>query len=362
MYILASITSDINSQLDDVAQRIFNWNAIGSFVFVMFLAFVIGRIIAFVLRRFNKIISRLADKSDNLPTVERLRRIETIIVISIALVRVLLLALAIYAWWIITHPGQQSSALIGASAFFAIVAGGALRPVLSDLASGSMMMSEHWFGVGDHIKVDPFTDMQGIVERVTLRSTRLRGLNGEVIWVNNQSIGAVRVTQKGSRSIAIELFVSDLEAGKELISQTNLRLPQGPLMMVTPLVTMSSEEVSPGMWHIRALGQTAPEREWLLEKYAVEVLQELDENLAHSILKSEPIARNADTEAERRFSRSIRNARKSAIRPTLTESLSEQIQEVARFTKPRKAASHQTVVDPKGVAATKKPKKKRLVQ
>ena len=321
----------LGEQVDTIGDRIFNWNAIGTFVILILAAFLAGRILAFLLRRFNKFISRRADKSNHLPTVERLRRVETIVVVSIAVLRVLFFAIALYAWWLITHPGQQSSALIGASAFFAILLGGVLSPVLRDLASGSMMMTEHWFGVGDHIKVDPFGDMQGIVERVTLRSTRIRGLNGEVIWINNQSIGAVRVTPKGSRSIALEIFVSDPKGGEELIRQTNLRLPQGPLMMVAPLKLVDTDEVAKGLWHIRALGQTAPGREWLLEKYAIEVLQELDNEHEKPILKSEPFSRNADSDAERRFSRSIRNARKSAIRPTLTEQLQTVRKEVTKL-------------------------------
>lgn len=331
MNILAnSLMNDIGNQVSSVVDRVFNWSAIGSFVVIMILAFIVGRVIAFVLRKINKYISRKADDSDNLPTVERYRRVETIIVISIALIRTLLFALAIYIWWVVTHPGQQSSALIGASAFFAIVAGAGLRPVLSDVASGTMMMSEHWFGVGDHIKVEPFAEMQGIVERVTLRSTRLRGLNGEVIWVNNQNIGAVRVTQKGSRSIAIELFASSEQAGKDLITETNLRLPQGPLMMIAPLQTVTTEQVAPDIWHIRAVGQTAPGREWLLEKYAIEVLQELDEKHKKPTLKSDPISRYADSEAERRYSRSIRNARKMTTKPTLTESITEQLHDASK--------------------------------
>lgn len=342
--------SQANEQIQELGDRLFNWNAIVSFIVIMLLAFIIGRLIAFVLRKVNKYISNKADKSNNLPTVERLRRMETMIVISIALIRALLFAVGLYAWWVVTHPGQQSSALIGASAFFAIIAGGVLSPVLRDLASGSMMMTEHWFGVGDHIRVEPYGDMQGIVERVTLRSTRIRGLNGEVIWVNNQSIGAIRVTPKGSRTMAVELFVSDLEKGKELIHQTNLRLPQGPLMMISPLEAMTEDEVSPGLWHIRALGQTAPGREWLLEKYAIEVLQELDENNEKSVLKSEPITRSADSEAERRYSRSIRNARKSTIRPTLTEQVQGVRKGVSKMSANKKAKRGQ------------KPKKNNLIQ
>lgn len=316
-----TVLDTLSANLETIANRIFNWNAILAFVVIMVAAFLIGRIFAAMLRRINRTISRQADKSNNLPTVERLRRIETIIVISIALVRVLFFAIGLYIWWVVTHPNQQAGALIGASAFFGIIAGGVLSPVLRDLASGSMMMTEHWFGVGDHIKVEPFSDMQGIVERVTLRSTRIRGLNGEVIWVNNQNIGAVRVTQKGSRSIALELFVADPKAGEKLITETNLRLPQGPLMMVSPLEVKSNEQIADTMWHIRALGQTAPGREWLLETYAIEVIEELNGKLKEPTLKSDPIARNADHDAEARFARSIRNARKSSIKPTFTEQI-----------------------------------------
>ena len=316
-----TVLDTLNANLETITNRIFNWNAILAFVAIMLAAFLMGRIFAALLRRLNKAISKQADKSDNLPTVERLRRMETIIVISIALVRVLFFAIGLYAWWVITHPTQQAGALIGASAFFGIIAGGVLSPVLRDLASGSMMMTEHWFGVGDHIKVEPFSDMQGIVERVTLRSTRIRGLNGEVIWVNNQNIGAVRVTQKGSRSIAVELFVSDPKAGKKLITEANLRLPQGPLMMVAPLEVKSDEQIADQMWHIRALGQTAPGREWLLETYALEVIEELNGKLKEPTLKSDPIVRNADHDAEARFARSIRNARKTSIKPTFSEQI-----------------------------------------
>lgn len=319
----------ISTRLEGLTNSIFNLQSITLLLLLLFCAFLLGRILAWLLRRVNHFFSRQADKSTHLPTVERWRRAETILVISIAIIRTLLIALAFYIWWIIERPGQQPTAIIGASAIFAVIAGGVFSPVLRDLAAGSMMMSEHWFGVGDHVKVEPFSDMQGVVERVTLRSTRIRGINGEVIWVNNQNIQGVRVTTKGLRTIAIELFVSNPETGQKLVEATDLRLPSGPLMVAKPLSVMSVTEVGHeghSMWHITAIGQTAPGREWLLEKYAVEVLQELDGKRKNPILMSEPIARNADNIAEQKFARAIRNARKVRTKRSLTT----QIQKAAR--------------------------------
>ncbi len=329
----------LSNSLETTTNRIFNLESLSLLLLLLFGAFFLGRLVALVLRRINSFLSRRADKSSHLPTVEKYRRAETIIVISIALVRTFLVALALYLWWVLEHPGQQPTAIIGASALFAVIAGGVFSPVLRDLAYGSMMMTEHWFGVGDHVKIEPFGDMQGVVERVTLRSTRIRGINGEVIWVNNQNIQAVRVTTKGLRTIAIELFVSDPRAGQKLIEETDLRLPTGPLMVAKPLSIMSVNEVGHeghSMWHVTAIAQTAPGREWLIEKYALEVMQELDGKRKSPILKSEPIARSADSEAERKFARAIRNARKVSTKRSITTQLQEAAREHNQNRKKRK--------------------------
>ncbi|MET1033319.1 MAG: mechanosensitive ion channel family protein, partial [Candidatus Saccharimonadales bacterium] len=269
-----------------------------TFIIAMTVAIVLGRLIAAVMRRFARTVSRNADKTQDLKEVNRLRRIETLTILAVALIRMLLVVLAVYFWWVYAHPSQQPTALIGASALVVIIASATVGPILRDLAYGGVMMAEHWYGVGDHVKVEPFDKLQGVVERVTLRSTRIRGLNGEVIWISNQNIQGVRVLTKGVRTTAIELFVNDLHKGMDLIEQINLRLPTGPLMVVRPLHIMAKSEVGPGLWHITAVGETAPGREWLLENYAITLLQELDELNKRPIMKTDPIARDADSVAE----------------------------------------------------------------
>jgi hypothetical protein len=145
---------------------------------------------------------------------------------------------------------------------------------------------------------------------VTLRSTRIRGLNGEIIWVSNQNIQAVRLAPKGIRTMALEVFVTDLKAGERLIKLTNQRLPVGPLLVVSTLEVVSSEKVGDSLWHITAIGETAPAREWLIEKSAVELIKALDQSSKTPTLAHGPLARFADPIADRRFVRTITNASK----------------------------------------------------
>ncbi len=312
-----SLTNNTNLAVKEIsgklANTVFNAHSIIVLVLSVTVALLLGRAIASVLRRLVVMLGNRSDKTQNLRVVNRLRRYETMIVLSIAIIRTGLILFALYFWWTFVHPSGQPTAIIGASALIVVILSGSLSPALRDIAAGSLMMVEQWYGVGDHIRVEPFEDLQGVVERVTLRSTRIRGLNGEIIWINNQNIQGVRITTKGIRTIGLELFVTDLIGGQRLIEKTNKRLPIGPLLVVKPLEITSTEEVGENLWQITAIGETAPGREWLIQDSATELIKRLDEESKTQIIAHGPLARFADSEAERRFTRTISNARK---RPT----------------------------------------------
>lgn len=317
MNILATSSDRTVKQTTDVFQRIshtlFNTHSIVVFVISIAVALLLGHLAASILRRVVRAIGRRADESQDLRTVNRLRRYETRLVLSIALIRTFLVLFAFYFWWSYLHTSGRPTAIIGASALAVVILSGVLGPILRDLAAGSFMMAEQWYGVGDYVRLEPFADIQGVVEQVTLRSTRLRELNGEVLWINNQYIQAVHLAPKGIRTFGLEMFVDDPEAGERLIGKANRRLPLGPLLVVTPLTVVSNEKVGDKLWHITAIGETAPGREWLIEKSAVEIIQWMDKESSKPIIAHGPLARYADADAERRFRRTIINARK---RPT----------------------------------------------
>ena len=296
--------------LERLSDNLFNVQSFLTLVVCVATAILVGHLIAAALRRVVNVIGAQADKSQDLRTVNRLRRYETYLVLSIALIRTLLVLFSLYFWWLIDHPQGQPTALIGASAALVVLMGASLGPILRDVASGSVMMAEQWYGVGDHVRVEPFMDMQGVVERVTLRSTRIRGLNGEIIWVNNQQIAGVRIAPRGIRTIALELFVNDAAAGEKLVIAANKRLPNGPLLLVSPLEVVEIAEVGEKLWHITAIAETAPGREWLIEQSAVDLIKSLDEERKNPVIEHGPLARYADSEADKRFRRTITNARK----------------------------------------------------
>ena len=308
-------TPTIKTTLQKLVDSIMNVKAVLLLFTILILAIVITRLTTFMLRRLSRLFRRQADAATDLGTVNRLRYYETWTILSIAIVRLLIITVAIYIWWILTHQeGNKSNAVIGASAVMLVVIGGIAGPLLRDFAFGTGMMAEGWFGVGDLISID-FPKVQGVVERITLRSTRIRGLNGEVIWVANQTISGVKVAQKGVWATAIELFVTDPNKGQALVEHVNTLLPGGLALLVTPLEVVNIHQRADAVWHLTAIGETAPGREWILTEAAINVFKQLDGRSKRPILIVDPVSRYADKDTEREFARAVTNAKKLRRRP-----------------------------------------------
>lgn len=265
----------------------------------------------FVARGIVRLAQAVATKSDTVSNTQkqiRYRQIETYLSIAIAMVRALVVAVTAYVVWRLLSPTASSSAAaIGASALFIVVAGQTLGPVLRDITSGAAMIAEGWFHVGDYVKVEPFIDVTGVVERFTLRSTKLRSLSGEVIWVHNQQIHAVHVTSRAARTYVVDVFTHEPSLAQATIQEVIDAVPPSAAMVKQPLKIAEVQKWN-HLWHITIQGKTAPGREWLIESFFIKALKELDEGKRKSdrIFAFEPTARFADPKAEKEFRRFVR--------------------------------------------------------
>lgn len=279
---------------------------IGSIIF----AFILSKFLADLIIKVAQAVSARSDNETNEERFVRLRQIETYLSVVIAMIRATVVAVVAYLVWQMLSPVASSgAAAIGASAFFIVFAGQTLGMILRDVTAGAIMVIEQWFNVGDFIKIEPFLDVSGVVERLTLRSTKMRSLNGEVIWVHNQQIQAVHVAPRGVRTISVDVFVRDVEKGERVLKELAKAVPTGPTLLAKPLRIKKPEEWGESMWRITVVGQTAPGREWLLENFFVNAIKEVDSNVKNKADRTfiyEPIARFSDPVVDKKFKRAMR--------------------------------------------------------
>lgn len=278
-------------------------------------AYLLSKLLADLIIKIAQKVSVRSDIESNEERFIKLRQVETYLSVSIAIVRAAVVAVAAYVAWIFLSPSANSgAAAIGASAFFIVFAGQTLGMVLRDITAGAIMIIEQWFHVGDFVKIEPFIDVSGVVERLTLRSTKLRSLSGEVVWVHNQQIQAIHVTPRGVRTMAVDVFARDKDKALKVLKELAKAVPVGATMLATPLKVQKPEEWGSGLWRISAIGQTAPGREWLIENFFVNAIKDVDLNVRNKmnrVFVYDPIARYADPVADRKFKRAVRAHKES---------------------------------------------------
>ena len=272
-------------------------------------AYWFSRLLALGITKLAQAVAIRSDNESDLDRHLRLRQIETYLSITLAVVQASVVAVVGYIAWRSFSPiASSSAAAIGAGAFFVVFAGQTLGMLLRDITAGGIMIAEKWFNVGDYVKIEPFMDVSGVVEKFTLRSTCVRSLSGEVIWVHNQHILAAHVTHGGLRTIAVDIFVREKAQGAKIVNSVISTIPIGSTMLAEPPLITDTEKWGENLWRITVIGQTPPGREWLIERYFVNSLKEVDEGKEHSerIIVHEPIARYADSKADLRFKRAVR--------------------------------------------------------
>lgn len=274
-------------------------------------AFLASRTIAWLVVRAAQFIAVRSDITSNEERAIKLRRVETYLSVTVAVLKgLVVMAIAYFTVLLLLPKGGALATTIGAGTFFVVFANATIAPLLRDITSGATMIIERWFSVGDFIRVEPFAEVGGVVERVTLRSTKLRNLNGEAIWLHNQYIQAVKTTPHGVRTMAIDVFVRELSLGMALVRDVCRTLPTSPTMLARPLRVTNKEELAPSLWKITMVGQTAPGREWLIEQFITNALKDADkEGSGKRVIIYGPLVRNADELAEKRFRRAVRVAR-----------------------------------------------------
>jgi small-conductance mechanosensitive channel len=192
------------------------------------------------------------------------------------------------------------AAVLGGSAFVAIVLGFAAQRFLMDIVAGALIGFERWYGVGDFVVVEP-SKASGYVEQFSLRTTVLRSLNGDRVYApNSQIITAIRTTH-GYRRYSVELLTSDPAEVRRTVEEIARRSPAGEARFLRPPRVVEERELGEDTWLVRARAYVPPTMEWLAEVFLVEELKAR----AGGWLIADPIVYTLDEDALSRYQRRV---------------------------------------------------------
>lgn len=140
--------------------------------------------------RISKIIGKKirASAEDDDPTrqSEREKRAETLV--NIMNLAVKISALAIGSLMIVREMGIDIGPLLAGAGIIGLAVGFGSQALVKDVVTGFFILIENQFRVGDVIRAGGHS---GLVEKITLRTTVLRDLEGAVHIIPNGEIGTV---------------------------------------------------------------------------------------------------------------------------------------------------------------------------
>jgi small-conductance mechanosensitive channel len=174
------------------------------------------------------------------------QRAETIGLVLRSIVRVVVWVVALMT--VLGELGIDLGPMIAGAGIAGVALGFGAQTIVKDFLSGMFMLVEDQFGVGDFIDVG---EASGKVEAVTLRTTRLRSVDGTLWHVPNGTIQRVgNKSQEWSRAlIDVEVaYATNLEQAQEIIKRV-----ADDMWRDDPLGQVSILE-EPEVWGVESLG------------------------------------------------------------------------------------------------------------
>src|SRR3954470_18931461 len=152
-----------------------------------------------------------------MPQARRTQRAETIGAVVRSIVSITIWSIAVLT--VLEILGISLGPLIAGAGIAGVALGFGAQSLVKDFLSGMFMLIEDQFGVGDVIDVG---DALGTVEAVSLRTTRVRSVDGTLWHVPNGEIHRVgNKSQEWSRALLdIEVsYATDLNRAQEIIKR-----------------------------------------------------------------------------------------------------------------------------------------------
>lgn len=219
---IAAVTARLTerSELSKVAKALFKsiWEYARLGYMVPIYILLCWLLVRFTHRVSNGLVMRARaahEADDEEVDLDDVQRVETLTVVGGGAARLILyVATALLVLDALTF---DIGPILGGAAIFGLAISFGSQSLVKDVVTGFFILLENQYAVGDVIKV---SGLVGTVEKVTLRRTVLRAMNGSVHNVPNGSITSVSNMTQGWSRVVVHLGVgygSDLDEVKRVV-------------------------------------------------------------------------------------------------------------------------------------------------
>ncbi|SDF74299.1 small conductance mechanosensitive channel [Blastococcus aurantiacus] len=182
---------------------------------------------------------------------------------------VLIYAVAVF--FVLDRLGVPVTGLVAPATVLGVGLGFGAQRIVGDVLAGFFIITERQYGFGDVVSIqvvgggDPAT---GTVEDVTLRVTRVRSANGEVVTVpNGQIVKVVNLSRDWARAVIDVPVPSDADVNRvnEILREVGRDAFRDPAMrplLLDPPTVMGVESLGLDEVNVRVVARTLPGKQF----------------------------------------------------------------------------------------------------
>ncbi len=228
-------------------------------VFIVLGALLLGRVLDGTLARFE----RSMQASGNNGQADRQKRARTLasVLRSVGFIAIVVSA----SLMVLAELGADIAPLLAGAGILGLALGLGAQTLVRDLIGGFFILVEEQFHVGDVVTIGAVT---GTVERMTLRATYLRDLDGSVHLVPNGEMRIIsNLTRGWSRAVVDVTVPSQSDTGRlvallEDVCRVAGADPALAELLPEPPVVLGVEALDAATVCLRLLAKTPPGRQW----------------------------------------------------------------------------------------------------
>ncbi|GAA4730113.1 mechanosensitive ion channel family protein [Phytohabitans rumicis] len=193
------------------------------------------------------------------------------VLVQVGMWAVIVLLYSVAAVLILRRLGVPFTSLVAPAAVVAVALGFGAQRLVQDILAGLFIIVERQYGFGDVVRIAALgseVGVSGTVEEVTLRVTRLRTVNGEVVIVPNGQIVQVTNQSRDWARAVVDVPVPrtvDVSRVREILSRVGLDARDDPTLgalLLDPPSVLGVESLEVDTLHVRMVARTLPGKQF----------------------------------------------------------------------------------------------------
>ncbi|MGH7196255.1 MAG: mechanosensitive ion channel family protein [Candidatus Saccharimonadales bacterium] len=245
------------------AQQIF------SYMYVQILATIGAALVAqFILHRtIDRIVARVVRSHKYAHKIDEEKRERTLVTIFRTAVGVVLWVIVVML--ILWQLQVNIAAFLTGAGLIGIVVGFGAQNAIRDILAGIFIISENQYRVGDIVTLNAEgTNISGEVQDITIRITRLRDLDGNMLIVRNGSVVIVTNLSFEFANVNVDVGVSydsDIDKVERVINEVGQQLAEDEAWaqhIYEPIHFFRVDGFEDSAIRIKALGKVEPAMQW----------------------------------------------------------------------------------------------------